>query len=117
MPWTDLNSFFETSLLTVVIDISVRSVDAQPARSRKLACWRERPARFGLGLGHSSNMTAPCILRRGDVKNRQVCAGAPWVIQVVGACGGLPAALGTSTGRPHRTEIWGLRYLSAEGVP
>jgi hypothetical protein len=27
-------------------------------------------------------MTALRMLRRGDVKGRQVCAGAPWVIKV-----------------------------------
>jgi hypothetical protein len=28
-------------------------------------------------------MTALRMLRRGDIKGRQVCSGAPWVIKIV----------------------------------
>ena len=33
------------------------------------------------------NMTALRMLRRGDIKGRQVCAGAPWAIKAVDLAG------------------------------
>jgi len=42
------------------------------------------------------NMTALRMLRRGDIKGRQVCPGAPWVIRTSDLAGF------TDRNRPHR---------------
>src|SRR5271166_5918309 len=42
------------------------------------------------------NMTALRMLRRGDIKGRQVCPGAPWVINA--------AELAEFTGRPNTSQ-------------
>jgi hypothetical protein len=47
-------------------------------------------------------MTALRMLRRGDVKGRQVCAGAPWVIKAedVAALAGQKRSSGPVTPNP-----------------
>jgi hypothetical protein len=62
-------------------------LQASLIRQKHCAIRPHVPAGLGFRQGQAAkligvcNMTALRMLRRGDIKGRQACAGAPWVIR------------------------------------
>ena len=62
-------------------------VSPPQARSQSLQVIPRVPAEAAAKLIGVCNMTALRMLRRGDIKGRQACAGAPWVIKAENLAG------------------------------